>query len=406
MGYEAKVLADSVSPAGVRLATLLVTMPRIVLAEFNTHRALSRNSASSRAIPVEKRIAAVELDPFVPEAFGRNQKGMQAAEVLRDEEGERARARWLYACKSACRHARDLADMGVHKQLANRLIEPFLWHTVVVSATEWSNFFALRCHPDAQPEIRKAAELMREAMAASKPRPINFGEWHTPFVEPAEAHDLLVGGMNQRGVCKVSIGRSARVSYLTHDGQRAPEEDVKLADRLSASGHMSPFEHVARPFDSRIDSPERIDVLGQPFVGNFKGWVQYRKGIPNEDDFGEHLRQSAISDAMRVDRLADLEPLFKVCEEQEIALKEEIDGLRSTHEAHEREVADYEKTVAKLRGDLRDEEARRVSYQRLAAIARRIFDGAHALDLSSSESVAMKLKRDLWSDLVDACKVS
>lgn len=299
MGYNAKVVADSMSPAGVRLTTLEVTMPRIVLAEFNTHRMLSRSSASSRAIPVEKRIAMVEADPFVPEAFGRNQRGMQAGDALSGTDAIDARSVWLGACEDAVRRARALAEIGVHKQIANRLIEPFLWHTVLVTATEWSNFFALRCHPDAQPEIRKAAEMMRDAMAASKPLPFNYGEWHTPFVEPAEAFDLLVEGMTWRDACKVSIGRCARVSYLTHDGRRAPEEDVKLADRLSTSGHMSPFEHVARPFASFLDKADRYcPRTGRPFVGNFAGWVQYRKGIANEDDFGEHLRQSTLSGAM------------------------------------------------------------------------------------------------------------
>ena len=299
MGFGAKVVADSVSPAGVRLTTLEVTMPRIILAEFNTHRMLSRNSASSRAIPVEKRIAMVEADPFVPEAFGRNQQGMQAGEALDGEEAEAARENWMSACRSAVAHARSAAQLGVHKQLANRLIEPFLWHTVLVTATEWSNFFALRCNPDAQPEIRRVAELMREAMASSEPLPFNYGEWHTPFVEPAEAFDLLVEGMTWRDACKVSIGRCARVSYLTHDGRRAPEEDVKLADRLSTSGHMSPFEHVARPFASFLDKADRYcPRTGRPFVGNFAGWVQYRKGIANEDDFAEHLIASAAANAM------------------------------------------------------------------------------------------------------------
>ena len=293
MGFGAKVVADSVSPAGVRLTTLEVTMPRIVLAEFNTHRMLSRNSASSRAIPVEKRIAAVEADPFVPEAFGRNQQGMQAGEALDGEEAEAARENWMSACRSAVAHARSAAQLGVHKQLANRLIEPFLWHTVLVTATEWSNFFALRCNPDAQPEIRRVAELMREAMASSEPRPVNFGEWHLPFVEPAEAF--------RSDPCKVSAGRCARVSYLTHDGRRAPEEDAALADRLLGSGHISPFEHVARPFDFRCDveAAERFAPhTGDPFIGNFRGWVQLRKQIPNEDDFAEHLIASAAANAM------------------------------------------------------------------------------------------------------------
>jgi thymidylate synthase ThyX len=171
--------------------------------------------------------------------------------------------------------ARTLATLGVHKQLANRLLEPFLWHTVIVSATEWSNFFALRCHPDAQPEIRKIAEMMRDAMKASEPTPIPM--WHLPLVDDAE--QLHAEGFHGREVALISAGRCARVSYLTHDGKRDPHADMALAKRLLASGHMSPFEHQAYPMmTDAFDARRR-------FRGNFRGWVQLRKTIDNEDDF-------------------------------------------------------------------------------------------------------------------------
>jgi len=271
MGYEAKVLADSVSPAGVRLTTLEVTFPRFILAEVNTHRMLSRSSASSRAIPVEKRIKAVEEDPFVPEVFGRNRKGMQATEVLEGSEADDARRDWLSASRSAVSHAAGLSRLGVHKQYANRLLEPFLWHTAIISATEWDNFFALRCHPDAQPEFRRTAEAMRDARDASTPRTIH--NWHLPYVDPEELLALEVAGMSLPDVALVSSMRCARVSYLTHDGKRDPEADRARALELIAAGHMSPFEHAAH-------------ALAEPtFVGNFRGWAQRRKFIAHEDNF-------------------------------------------------------------------------------------------------------------------------
>lgn len=276
MGYAAKILKDSVTADGARLTTFEVTIPRIVLAEFNTHRMLSRNSASSRAIPVEKRIAAVESDPFVPEAFGRNQKGMQAAEELADQDAADARAAWMFAATDACRHARRLAGIGVHKQLANRLLEPFLWHTVIASATEWDNFFALRDNAAAQPEIAKPVRLMRAALAESEPSRLRFGQWHTPFVDFDEAASLAAAGFSADEILLVSVGRCARVSYLTHDGIRDPRADVDLALRLRSSGHMSPFEHVAQAY--------ALD-LAHEFVGNFRGWKQYRKTIRNEHNF-------------------------------------------------------------------------------------------------------------------------
>lgn len=279
MAYAAKVIADSISIAECRLTTIEVTLPRIVLAEFNTHRMLSRNSASSRAIPVAKMLERVESDPFIPIYWGKNQKGMQADKELSADDRGVARSAWLAARDSAIGYAEALMATGVHKQIANRLLEPFLWHTVIATATDWSNFFALRCHPDAQPEIRMAAEMMREAMKASIPTTTAPGDWHLPFVEPAEAWDLEVNGWSETKVAKVSVGRCARVSYLTHDGKRDPEADAQLADRLMVNGHMSPYEHAAIAGDSKVT------------IGNFRGWVQYRKRIKNEHDFGRVLAE-------------------------------------------------------------------------------------------------------------------
>lgn len=293
MGYEAKILADSVSPTGVRLTTMQVTFPRIVLAEFNTHRMLSRNSASSRAIPVEKRVAAISEDPFVPHAFAKNRKGMQSTEDLTAEEAVDAERTWRSALAAAVGYAGMMARLGVHKALANRLIEPFCWHTVIVSATEWSNFFALRCHPDAQPEIRIVAEMMRDLYEQHTSFPLAYGEWHTPLLEGAERAELLKDGRERAclpgegftldDLNLVSVGRCARVSSLTHDGRRAAKEDIALARRLLDSGHMSPFEHVARP----------VHDVEREHQGNFRGWVQFRKTIKNEHDFGRILADRA-----------------------------------------------------------------------------------------------------------------
>lgn len=264
MSYACRVLADSAAPNGARITTLEVTFPRIVLAEFNTHRMLSRNSASSRAIPVEKMLERVQRDPFIPAAWPKNQKGMQAEDDLDALASEAAAGEWLIARDRAVQQTQQLLSMRVHKQIANRLLEPWMWHTVIVTATEWENFFALRCHPMAQPEIRTAAEMMRDAMAASTPRPVALRGWHLPLVTDGER------ATKEADWVKVSVGRCARVSYLTHDGQRDPAADVALCDKLVASGHMSPTEHVATPHQHPV------------FRGNFCGWVQYRKTLPNE----------------------------------------------------------------------------------------------------------------------------
>jgi thymidylate synthase ThyX len=280
-----------------------VVFPRIVLAEFNTHRMFSRNSASSRAIPVEKMISMVREHPYVPTEWPKNQKGMSASENLENTPGywpvREAEEIWLLQRDEAVKSALGLLRVGVHKQITNRLLEPFMWHTVIVTATEWSNFFNLRCHPAAHPEIRKVAELMRDALAASTPVELKYGEWHLPLIDEqdiAEAFKLaremnlpeegLPARVEHSILVPVSVGRCARVSYLTHDGKRDHDADIKLHDDLLKNGHMSPFEHVARPMglaDTPIHSHRYLGAA-QHFSGNFRGWISYRKTIPHEED--------------------------------------------------------------------------------------------------------------------------
>ncbi len=298
MSFDAKVLADSLSPAGHRLTTLEATFPRFVLAEFNTHRVFSRNSASSRAIPIFKQLRRVLEHPYVPIEFGANQPGMQAGAPLEGEARLAAEGEWLGARDDAVRHVlaliagpdevapdEDLAAaldrverlykgedrpegwLNVHKQVANRLLEPFMWHTVIVTATEWDNFFNLRCHGDAQPEIRRIATAMRDAREASEPAALGDDEWHLPLIRPEDREQVD----SLEVLLKVSAGRCARVSYLTHAGQRDLSADVELHDRLISSGHMSPLEHPAQPADDE-------------WHGNFHGWRSYRKTIVGESN--------------------------------------------------------------------------------------------------------------------------
>jgi thymidylate synthase ThyX len=301
MPFDAEVLADSVSPAGHRLTTLEATFPRFVLAEFNTHRVFSRNSASSRAIPIAKQLRRVLDEPYVPVEFGSNQPGMQAGPALDGEKRAAAEREWLSARDDAVRRvlglvtdpglaaggdlhevldqveaatrskSRPEAWLNVHKQVANRLLEPFMWHTVIVTATEWENFWNLRCHPDAQPEIRLIAERMRAAVETSEPAELDYDEWHLPLVRPEDREQVD----SVEDLIKISAGRCARVSYLTHAGVRDLGADIELRDRLLESGHMSPLEHPARPLST--------EELGESeWSGNFRGWFPYRKGISGE----------------------------------------------------------------------------------------------------------------------------
>jgi len=278
------------SPDGVRLTTFEVVFPRFILAEFNTHRMLSRNSASSRAIPTEKLIERVRENPFVPETFNRRVKGMGVGEALDTEAAKDARMVWLNAAEAAAICAESLMEIGIDKSRANRLIEPFMWHTAIVSATEWDNFWGLRDHPAAQPEMQITARLMREVYDASFPQVLEHGWWHLPLLSADELSSLCAA--RDRGDSdldtivdswkKVSASRCARVSFDKHTDTEPLADTIARAERLmnSVPAHLSPFEHVARPQQPSDLGP----VQGVHFWGNFRGWVQMRREIPNEDN--------------------------------------------------------------------------------------------------------------------------
>lgn len=265
MPYQADVLLDSLSPAGHRLTTFVLRFPRFVLPEFNTHRMFSRNASSSRAIPTNRLIRQLQEDPVEPVEWGRNQAGMQAREVLSGDEAAAAAAAWHAARESALQHAEQLRALGVHKQVVNRVLEPWMWASVIVSSTTYENFFALRCHPDAQPEIKRLADLMRAAYEASAPVRRKAGEWHLPFIDGDEDRALPVETQK-----KVAVARAARVSYLNHAGARDIDADLVLHDRLLDAGHWSPFEHVAIATDGDL-----------PF-NNYVGWQAYRWQMEQE----------------------------------------------------------------------------------------------------------------------------
>jgi len=272
LAYSCEILADSMAPSGVRLTTMVVTYPRFVHSEFMTHRMFSRNAASSRAIPIKKMIQQVETDPAMPIEWGKQQPGMGAKEFLFGEYRIAAELNWLLARDNAVTIVKSMDAIGLAKQLSNRLLEPFAWITVIVTATEWENFFALRCHPDAQPELRCIAEMMQDAYRdpVAPPRLIRSRDpipFHLPLVRNEDLEYWAVGELKLWDLVKISVGRCARVSYLTHDGKRDPAADIELHDRLLESRHMSPFEHVASPLQLTRRS------------GNFVGWSQYRKRV-------------------------------------------------------------------------------------------------------------------------------
>lgn len=294
MQPSAKIIADSISPTGLRLTTIEAVMHRFVLAEFNTHRVFSRNSASSRAIPVEKQLDRVASDPAWPIVWASEQPGMQGGTELVGSDLLDARQMFLDVHGATVRRieeyleAHPAKESRLHKSLINRLMEPFMWHTVVVTSTEWSNFFHQRASefsPLAQPEIQATADAMLAAIRASHPAELDFGDWHLPYIDQTDwEHPDLWENPEARAILKkVSVARCARVSYLTHDGKRDYQEDVALFDRLVAADpmHASPLEHVATPATPG-------EVAEGNVAGNLYGWHQYRHSIK------PHLHDQAV----------------------------------------------------------------------------------------------------------------
>lgn len=325
MPISASIIADSINPKGCRLTTFVLRFPRIVLAEFNTHRAFSRNSASSRAIPFEKMLEMVKNDPFIPLRFQKDHKGMQGVDYFEGAEWNICVEDWLKARDLAIEAATSF-ELPVTKQLRNRLLEPFMWHTVIVTATDYENFFALRAHKDAELHIEKLAYLMLEEYNKSVPKKLSSGEWHLPFGDKIDDYRLfdamntiypdyasglsacpypqyaggILGfhlfGQNMDGVRiidrlledpknsfgdhmfsetrrKIAVARCCRISYGNFEGKDDYVADIKLCDRLfgATPKHLSPTEHVARCEDHNN------------FIGNFKGFTQFRKTFSDEN---------------------------------------------------------------------------------------------------------------------------
>lgn len=303
---SAEIVADSINVQGDRITTMLLTYPRFIHSELLTHRVFSKNSASSRAIPFEKMVKMVEEDPFIPIAWQKDHKGMQGTEYFSSENGDnvhRLTEGWLMARDSAVQIAKGLHNSGVTKQLCNRLLEPFMWHTVLLTGTEFNHFFDLRCpkygdstygedkcsiffkskkdyceyfnikqsyqtdiqwyaHNYSQAEIhmQALAEAMWDALQSSIPNQLNENQWHIPFKDKINDDEILQKIVKEEEVkhlksaydiylyyaIKIATARCARLSYNTFDGEIDYEKDIKLHDSLLESHHMSPFEHCAR----------------------------------------------------------------------------------------------------------------------------------------------------------------
>ncbi len=278
---SAKIVADSINEQGDRITTFTVILPRFLLSEFNTHRMFSRNSASSRARPFQVMLKEVLEDPFIPIKWLSHHKGMQGTNEV--DNPELSKKAWLQARDNAIKSALELDKTDVTKQLVNRLIEPFMFHEIIVTSTTYENFFALRAHADAEIHIAYLAQLMLDEYNASTPQLLKQGEWHLPFGDQMDDERImkLVSDLKTVDMLKreIASARCARISYKTFGSEDSYnyEADCKLFNSLVSSNHMSPTEHSARAM-----TQEEYNINNAQ-SGNFKGFIQFRKLFASEN---------------------------------------------------------------------------------------------------------------------------
>lgn len=267
----ATVVADSVNDMGNRLTTFNLVFPRQILPEVLTHRVASRNTASSRAIPVRMSIESVVKSPFIPIKWGMNKAGMQATEELPPYLVPQAIIDHLQGRDWAVETAKRMNDLGLHKQIVNRYLEPWAWCQMVFTTTSFDHMIALRDSAMAEPHFQYLAQQMVSARSRSVPKRLECGEWHLPFITPEDATQL-----NMDDLKRVSTARCAAVSYVRQNERSGYEKEFSLCDRLIAGGHWSPLEHLATPMSDG-------DYYFNPKQeGNFSGWKQYRKLFKSE----------------------------------------------------------------------------------------------------------------------------
>lgn len=309
MTIKARVLAHSIAPSGSKLITFELQYPRIIHSEFLTHRVFSRCSASSRAIPFAKM---QEQLTGIPVRFGKNVSGMQdAGEHTELINGAYTPEEWWELAKmSASKFSERFYSAGYHKQIYNRLTEPFQMMKTVLSTTEIANFMHLRDDSAVDPTLEALAKAMRDAMEASKPVLVKAGEWHLPYIHKSSVQlgcklkqRYFVDESEEQEISleeaiKLSCTRCAAVSYR-NEGY-GMEKALEIYDRLVGSDkkHASALEHCATPMENydSVNIPSyfntwqkgisHVDRQGNFWSGNFKGFIQYRKLIDGENFSG------------------------------------------------------------------------------------------------------------------------
>lgn len=296
---KARLIKDSKSLTGKRMSTFEFDMPRIILAEANTHRATSKNASSSRAIPLKTAIQNIIDNPFYPVYWGKNQPGMQAKEELQGEDLDRAKMLWGKAIRQNLDVVREFEKLGVHKQISARWLETPQIIKCVTSGTDWDNLLWLRNDEEAQPEYEELAKCIQECFRQSDPELLLVGEWHLPYVETKRVGSVLhyIDSNGEELTLEeakmISASCCAQVSYRKLNDTK--EKAIEIYNKLFSGRkpHMSPTEHQATPisFANSMNLPRDVGSWengvthmtrdGDLCSGNLNGWIQLRQTLPN-----------------------------------------------------------------------------------------------------------------------------
>ena len=283
---QVEVILASAASNCPNLYTIRMRYPRVIHGEIMTHRVFSRNARSSRAVPVLTMLEEVRKTPYVPWHWGKNQKGMQAFEenntpvVFGNGEDNfiqgyytREEA-WLKACNNAVNIAEAFMEADYHKQNPNRLLEPFSWIDTLITATQWDNFLWLRQHHAAEPHLQDLANLVAKAIAEAEIQNLTTNDWHLPYITE---HEIEI--YHNSILLRLSAARCARISYKPFNGDSTIEAELNRYNSLMADDrvHASPLEHQGKP-----DYKDKHGYTLPHYHGNFTGWIQQRKLVPNE----------------------------------------------------------------------------------------------------------------------------
>jgi hypothetical protein len=298
---SATVICDSVNANGIRMTTLELEYPRFILAELNTHRMLSKNSASSRAIPAQRMRELIKEQPATPTSWGRNRSGMSANTELDEATATSCRNIWQAALATQCAYHSQLEYNQLHKQIANRLLEPWQMVKSVVSGTEWANLLYLRDHADAQPEFAELAQCIRSCLNTSSAQLLLPGEWHLPYVDTHRGVDNTLQYCSNDEIVPLETARMISASCCAQVSYRRTDTGIDKAQQIfyklieSDPPHCSPVEHQATPLHTPHGrgiynenhthwqaGVTHMDAKCQLWSGNLRGWVQFRKLLPRE----------------------------------------------------------------------------------------------------------------------------